>query len=466
MPTGTEVQEMSQGQDDPSILKRALERERAARESAEALLEEKTRSLYEANTQLQSQFHNLTRKTAALEFLQDVAKIGANGNSFEDALHTFLLYACAYCRWPVAHIYLATPDGQLVSSRIWHLTDRKYQEFRTLTETTTFRAGEGLPGRVLESGSAAWISDITMDANFPRASALKTNSVRSAFAVPIILGDKVGAVLEFFSGDFTTEDKVLLDVVMTGARQLGALLTRDLAQQQLLNSEKMASLGEMAGGMAHEINTPLGAITLSASQLKDLLPSDIENRDLVEEIVADILSSSERISRIVRGLKNFSRDSTKNGELVFTDLVTVLKESLALCDMKMKEFGVTLELTECPDGLDIQCNPSQMGQVIVNLVNNARDAVAELPEKWVHVSLKGDGDFAELRVTDSGGGIPAAVREKLFQPFFTTKKIGSGTGLGLSIVHGIVKNHAGQIFVDSNSPNTTFVVRLPKFRSV
>lgn len=238
------------------------------------------------------------------------------------------------------------------------------------------------------------------------------------------------------------------------------------AQGQLVQSEKMASLGEMAGGMAHEINTPLGAITLSASQLKDLGPRSPEKDEIAKEIVQDILDSAERISRIVRGLKNFSRDGTKGGEYVFCDLVTVLHESTALCEMQLKNKGIKLEIGTCPKALDIQCNPSQMAQVFVNLINNARDAVENLPEKWIRISLEDEVDTMKLRVTDSGKGIPEEIRNKLFQPFFTTKKIGKGTGLGLSIIHGIVKHHKGAISVDAENANTSFVVSIPKFQSL
>lgn len=448
------------------ILKRAIEREREARRNAETLLEEKSRFLFEANTKLSEQFTAINRKNAGLEFLHGVAKMIEKGFQFDSALSSFLEQTCTFCNWPVGHIFVPNSMGKLNSAKIWCLKKRGFDEFKNVTEGYSFNKGEGLPGRVFADDKPAWIPDLTTDTNFPRAKLLTSLKVKSAFAVPIHVSSEIGAIAEFFIDRTTLEDHSLIDIVATGAAQLGALLSKEQAQLQLLQSEKMASLGEMAGGMAHEINTPLGAITLSASQLKDLLPKELENKELIFEIVDDVLSSAERISRIIRGLKNFSRDSTKDGEFVFSDLVVLLKESLALCEMRMKVNGVTLELSEAPDKLDIQCNPSQVGQVIVNLVNNAGDAVSELQEKWVRVSLKCVGEMVELRITDSGKGIPKNVRDKLFQPFFTTKKIGSGTGLGLSIVHGIVKKHSGTIVVDENDPNTSFVVRIPRFRSL
>ncbi len=448
------------------LLKRALDREKAARHGAEVLLEEKSRSLFETSSKLQTQFETLSRKTAGLEFLHKVAVMAEGELQLEAALCAFLKEACSFCRWPIGHVFVPNLEGKLVSSKAWHLVGNNFESFRKVTEDSTLNPGEGLPGRAYASNTPVWIENLSVDANFPRAKLLSNLDIRSGFAVPVPVSGKVGAVVEFFTEASTEEDRSLMEVISTGAAQLGMLLGKEQTQLQLLHSEKMASLGEMAGGMAHEINTPLGAITLSASQLKELLPKECENKEIIDEIVQDVLDSAERISRIIRGLKNFSRDSTKDGEFVFSDITTILKESLALCDIRLKSSGVALELTECPRGLDIQCNPSQMGQVIVNLVNNARDAVADLGEKWIKVFLKSDGEDVELRITDSGKGIPKPVRDKLFQPFFTTKKIGSGTGLGLSIIHGIVKKHGGKIWVDENCPNTSFVVRIPKFRSI
>lgn len=237
-------------------------------------------------------------------------------------------------------------------------------------------------------------------------------------------------------------------------------------QQQLkmLSSSKFSELGEMAAGMAHEINTPLGAITLSASQLSELDPNNSEHRQIMPEIVDDILGSAEKIARIVRGLKNVSRDSTRGADFVFCDLPTVIHESLAICESSLSAKQIKLRIVELPHSLDLQCNPSQISQVLLNLVNNAKDAIENLDDRWIEITLKCSSEQVELRVTDSGSGIPSAIREKLFQPFFTTKEVGKGTGIGLSVVFGIVQKHKGDIFVDDTSPNTSFVIRLPRLQ--
>ncbi len=104
----------------------------------------------------------------------------------------------------------------------------------------------------------------------------------------------------------------------------------------------------------------------------------------------------------------------------------------------------------------------QIGQVILNLLNNAHDALEHLPEKWIHLSVREEGDYYFLRITDSGNGIPLDLRQKIMMPFFTTKEIGKGTGLGLSVSKSIVILHHGQLYIDTQSPYTCFVMGLPK----
>lgn len=284
---------------------------------------------------------------------------------------------------------------------------------------------------------------------------------KMAFA-PVFAGGKAMAISVF---EYKNEepDGWLTQFLELGSLQLGAFIHRQRSQKILIQSEKLSSLGEMAGGMAHEINTPLGAIMLCADQLKSLLESRTDSTEMAAEILTDILSSCQKISRIVKGLKNFSRDSGK-GDFLFCDIAEVAKESLALCEITLKNKGIELSAKIPNMAVNINCNPSQISQVIINLVNNSRDAVQSANAKWIEFILENHEGEVIIRVTDSGSIISPAVRSKLFQPFFTTKKIGIGTGLGLSISHGIVSQHRGQIFLDEENANTSFVVKLPKFQ--
>jgi PAS domain S-box-containing protein len=229
----------------------------------------------------------------------------------------------------------------------------------------------------------------------------------------------------------------------------------ELEQQKILLQSRLASLGELAAGIAHEVNNPLAIIVGSANQLTQFA----ENPKKLAEKIESIIKSSKRISKIIGGLKKFSRSEEKP---VFVDhpLRDILKEALILTELKFRREDVTL-MAECETDARIRCNVIEVEQVLVNLINNAIDAAKGLPEHWVKLTAHEHGEFVVLRVTDSGKGIPKSLREKLFQPFFTTKPVGEGTGLGLSITKGILDEHHATIELIEGAPNTCFEVRFP-----
>jgi C4-dicarboxylate-specific signal transduction histidine kinase len=143
-------------------------------------------------------------------------------------------------------------------------------------------------------------------------------------------------------------------------------------------------------------------------------------------------------------------------------LKAIVTETLELCEPRFRSGEIFLSASSIPADLEVECRGAQISQVLVNLLNNAYDAVQGLPEKWVSLDVNDAGERIELAVTDSGPGLPAEVRAKLFQPFFTTKPEGQGIGLGLSLSKAIVETHRGTLTVDTASRNTRFVVQLPK----
>lgn len=228
----------------------------------------------------------------------------------------------------------------------------------------------------------------------------------------------------------------------------------------LLQSSKMAALGEMAAGIAHEVNTPLCVIKLVTQQVEDTNFQPAKTRESLGTIVRMV----DRIAKIITALKTISR--TSPGEPFRPAfLPKVVEEVLSLCRERFTSAGVDLQIGDLP-GVSIECRPIDLSQVILNLLNNAFDAVSELPDKWVRLELFDRGEYAEFRVTDSGGGIAPDMAERIFSPFFTTKEIGKGTGLGLSVSRGLVDAHGGKIRVDAGSPHTSFVIELPKTQPV
>lgn len=239
-------------------------------------------------------------------------------------------------------------------------------------------------------------------------------------------------------------------------------LTEQLAQQrqQAEFAAKMATLGEMAGGIAHEINTPLAVIALQAEQL--LVAFSGKNQSDTEEARSAqmILATIDRIAKIISGLRSFSRDAT-NDPKIEVPLSQVFQDTLLLCKNRLKSSDVTLQFADVAPDLTIRCRATELCQVFLNLLNNSFDAVAPLQERWIEVGANHSGGKIKIEFKDSGTGIPAHIREKLMQPFFTTKPVGQGTGMGLSISKGIVESHGGHLYIDTDSPNTCFVVELP-----
>lgn len=230
--------------------------------------------------------------------------------------------------------------------------------------------------------------------------------------------------------------------------------------QKLLYSAKMSSLGEMAGGIAHEINNPLAIISLLVQKLRaQFIRGNLSQNTAVENL-DKIESTCLRITQIIRGLRAFSRDGSKD-PFVLENLSSIIQDSAALCTESLRSKKIRLDVI-CREDLEVECQPIQISQVLLNLISNSKDAIAQLPERWVRIEAASLGDRVEISVTDSGRGVSDGLKDKIMQPFYTTKKVGEGTGLGLSICKGIVEQHQGQLFLNAMHTHTQFIVVLPK----
>jgi C4-dicarboxylate-specific signal transduction histidine kinase len=231
------------------------------------------------------------------------------------------------------------------------------------------------------------------------------------------------------------------------------------AEMKLMNSAKMSALGEMAGGVAHEINTPLATILLIADQQMERPPEDLMDFESTQGAFKTVAKAAQHISKIVQGLRFFSRDSSVD-PFINTDVAKVVDDTVLLCAERFKTHGLRLEVEKT--SVFVSCRPVQIAQVLLNLLNNSFHAVQTQSDKWIRVSVKDNNGSVEISVTDSGSGIAPEVRSKIFQPFFTTKDVGEGTGLGLSISKGIVESHKGTLTLEEKSPHTCFLLRIPK----
>jgi PAS domain S-box-containing protein len=232
-------------------------------------------------------------------------------------------------------------------------------------------------------------------------------------------------------------------------------------RQKSVQAAKMASLGEMAGGIAHELNNPLSVLIANAWQLRKSFEKNTVDLEKAKDPLTAIEETAQRMAKIIRGMRSFSRDA-ENDPFVLSSLEPIVEDTLLYCREKFKNHGVRLTvLGACPH-LKIECRPTQISQILLNFLNNSFDAVLPLSEKWIELLIEEQSETVKIQITDSGDGVPESIREKLMQPFFTTKEPGKGTGLGLSISQGIALKHGGTIYLDESCENTRFVLILPK----
>jgi two-component system NtrC family sensor kinase len=229
-------------------------------------------------------------------------------------------------------------------------------------------------------------------------------------------------------------------------------------ESQLSQAEKMSSIGLLAAGVAHEVNTPLAVISSYAQMLSRQVPADTREGALLEKITKQTFRASE----IVNNLLNFSR--TSGTEFAAVDLNKVIQDTLALLEHQFKTARVRLEADLSPSLPPIHGNTGKLQQVFLNLFLNARDA---MPEGGVLRIATSNGNGVHVTISDSGVGIAQENLQRIYDPFFTTKSNGPrrGTGLGLSVTYGIIQEHAGKISVESHiGQGTTFYLEFPMLR--
>ncbi len=234
---------------------------------------------------------------------------------------------------------------------------------------------------------------------------------------------------------------------------------------KLAVASKFSALGEMAANLTHEINNPLGVILGRCEMTLNLLQQERENLDIamITKMVENIEFTARRIEKIVKSMKSFSTASDGD-PFEFLKVQNIVKESIEFVQQRFKDYGIQLIQHPIDPQLTIECRGTEISQILLNLFNNAFDAIQKIEDKWVEVEVKDYKDFITISVKDCGNGVPVNVRERLFDPFFSTKEKKYGTGLGLSISKGLAEKHFGSLELDVNSTNTRFVLTLPNIQ--
>lgn len=457
------------------------------------------------------------------EFLFNLSQLSHTEFSTKGALQFFVDDICKLQHWPLGHVYRvkeqqeqqATPQEpesiELLSTDIWYVENNIiYQDMQKQLSQSSTEVGLKLMKRTLKNRVPCWLNDDEGQEFLKKDFSI--HSVRDGFAVPIRLYDKTIAVAEFYSEQAMMKDQKFLDFITTAANQLGTLLERrqnekklkknyeklkklyqelQSTQAQLIQHSKLIAIGQLAAGVAHEINNPIAYVISNTKILQGYMSNiqeiitDINNQvmqidsDSIEQLkehwvsllnekniaflqedtqalLKECLEGLNRIKEIVGDLKTFSH--TDEGELQKANINQCIDVTLKIVWNELKyKCTVKKEYGDLPL---ILCNARQLNQVFMNLLVNAVQAISEKGE--ISIKTQVNNGMIEIAIHDTGSGIKPEHIEKLFDPFFTTKPVGTGTGLGLSISYNIIKKHQGRIEVTSRlNEGTTFTIYLP-----
>lgn len=236
-------------------------------------------------------------------------------------------------------------------------------------------------------------------------------------------------------------------------------------RSKIESQTRLGDLGLMTAGIAHEINNPLAVINASAIVLLRKLDKGMTSEEDTRKELHRVLGQSDRIIKIIRGLKFVSRDGSQD-PFKNEDINQVVKEAYELCNQKLLRYKVQSSFIPSPEACYADIRVVQIQQVILSLVSNAIDAIEEQEHKQVNITLKcDDPSTVKIIVEDNGPGIPEDIKEEVLKPFFTTKPVGKGTGLGLSVAHEIMQKHGGKIEIDCTDGGTKFILSLPRVQS-
>lgn len=461
------------GEDQAGGLRRRLEREHRARREAEALGEYKLRELYERNRQL--------------AVMEKIAAAANQATAAADALRLALEEVCHFSGWDVGHVYRVRtlPEGRsLISARLWYGADAPALEpFRRVSEAQDFPEGTGLPGRVIVSGAAAWIRDVADDGNFPRWRSARACGLRAASAFPVLSGDRVVAVLEFFARVAREPDDPLLHVLSQIGVQLGRVIERRLhaeavkrRAEELVRSRDQAEAANRAksaflANMSHELRTPLNSIIgFSELMVKETLgPHNVRTYRYYCEYIH---ASGRQLLRIINDILDLSKIEAGRGQLDQEEPVAlpplIREVSNSLC-LQAEQKRIALDVAVEPGLPALLGSPRMIRQILTNLAANALKFTPEAGTVSLTARLAG-GELL-VAVADTGVGMSEAEIAVALTPFGQVEgelnRRTEGTGLGLPLARAMTLLHQAEFRVRSaKGAGTAIELAFPSTRLI
>jgi len=409
-----------------------------------------------------------------------VTQILSESSTLKAVSKNILQVICESLHWEFGEMWLHDrQDDVMRCSELWHISDIEVSEFNKITREISFASGVGLPGRVWASGKPAWIVDVVTDSNFLRASVASDAGLHGAFGFPVIINERVLGILEFFSRNKEEPDNDLLNMMSAIGSQIAQFIGRRQVEEKLKVSHKMSSIGRLTGSVFHEILNPVNIISAHTQ----LLLIGAEKGSSTEDDLNSIKEEIERIVTITEKLQEFSRSNKSDVETV--ELNCLIEDILSLIKPELNIKSIKLITNFDMAQPEVMAHGDDLRQAFLNSITNAMDAMpnggtltiktqvvrnsefgvqstegknTEL--KTQYSELKGDS----VRITfeDTGCGIAEKDIDRVFEPFFSTKKEIKGVGLGLSTSYATIEGYGGKISVESEEgKGSTFIFDLP-----
>ncbi len=418
------------------------------------------RKAFERENNRRQEFQNL---------LQAVVQAANESRTVDVAIKACLSEVCSLMGWPLGHVFLTEKGNpnRLASSEVWHFDDPyRFEAFKKATEEIFFDKGVGIPGQVLATGKSVWVSELAGDPTFPRRLAAEKIGLVSGMAFPIPVNGKVGAVLEFFADTPMPVDNYLLWVLNQIGIQLGQVIERNQALEQLADAmEETAKANqaktEFLANMSHELRTPLNSIIGFSEVIGNETFGPLQN-DRYREYMRDIHGSGKHLLELINDILDVSKVEAGAMELVdeAIDVEEVVADALRLLQGRADDARIMLK-AEIDDGLPgLRADLVRVKQILLNLLSNAVKFTPLGGSVTVDARLDGDGNML-ISVIDTGIGIAEDEIEKMFQPFTQASsgfgKRHEGTGLGLYLVKSLVDEHGGTMKIESKLGHGTKV---------